>query len=281
MRTEQMINPPGRAGRYGGALLSTLRRRPPGDTVPDVELTRPGVTVDRTHLAAYDRVCGFRLTDWLPATYPHVLAFPLAMALMSRPDFPLPLAGLIHVANRIELHRPVRADESLELRVHAQDLRPHDRGRQVDILAEARVRDEPVWTGRSTYLHKEKKPASGTVHDGHPPDPTAIWRVARRVGRDYAEVSGDHNPIHTSRLGARLFGFPNPIAHGMWSKARSLAALEGRLPEAYAVDAAFKTPILLPATVAFSARPDDAGWRLALHDAGSGRPHLIGAVTPA
>ena len=67
----------------------------------------------------------------------------------------------------------------------------------------------------------------------------------------------------------------------MWSKARCLAGLEGRLPEAYAVDVAFKLPILLPATVAFAATvAPDAGWAFSLHDARSGKPHLAGTVTP-
>jgi acyl dehydratase len=97
------------------------------------------------------------------------------------------------------------------------------------------------------------------------------------VGVRYAAVSGDHNPIHTSRLAARLLGFPRPIAHGMWSKARCLASLEGRLPDAYTVDVAFKLPILLPARVGFAASP---AWTFALHDARSGRPHLVGTVSP-
>jgi acyl dehydratase len=100
------------------------------------------------------------------------------------------------------------------------------------------------------------------------------------VGRDYAAVSGDHNPIHTSRLGARLFGFPRPIAHGMWTKARCLAALDGRLPPAYSVDVAFKLPILLPATVGFAAaRTAGGGWDFTLRAADSDRPHLTGSVT--
>jgi acyl dehydratase len=108
------------------------------------------------------------------------------------------------------------------------------------------------------------------------PQPTAIWRVGPDTGRRYAAVSGDHNPIHTSRLGARLFGFARPIAHGMWTKARCLAALDGRLPDAYTVDVAFKLPILLPAKVGFHAAP---AWTFAVHDAKSGRPHLSGTVT--
>jgi acyl dehydratase len=248
------------------------------------------VAVDVAHLAAYDRVCGFRLGDTLPATYPHVLAFPLTMALMSSPEFPFSLLGIVHVANRITVRRPVDAGERLDFLVRAADLRPHDRGRQVDIVATATVRGEEVWRGVSTYLHKEHgRQERGRAGHGDgdrpaPPAPTAVWRVQRRVGTDYAAVSGDHNPIHTSRLGARLFGFPRPIAHGMWSKARCLAALEGRLPDSYTVEVAFKLPILLPATLGFAAaaaRPGTApaGWTFSLHGARSGRPHLTGAVT--
>ena len=54
--------------------------RRPGD-LPATELVLRGVGVDRARLAAYARVCHFRLGDTLPATYPHVLAFPLAMTL--------------------------------------------------------------------------------------------------------------------------------------------------------------------------------------------------------
>ena len=246
--------------------------------LPDVVLERSGVTVDRAHLADYNRVCGFRLSDTLPATYPHVLAFPLAFRLMSRRDFPFPVVGLVHVANRIELRRPIDAGERLDLSVHAADLREHPRGRQLDVVAAASVDGEVVWRDVSTYLRREGKP-SGRQRDGdgvEPPSTSARWRLTPRVGTDYARVSGDHNPIHTSRLGARIFGFARPIAHGMWSKARCLAALEGRLPDSYTVEVSFKLPVFLPSTVAFSTAPE---WTFALHGAKSGKPHLAGTIT--
>ncbi|GAA4714122.1 MaoC/PaaZ C-terminal domain-containing protein [Phytohabitans rumicis] len=247
------------------------------DHLPDTELERRGVAVDRGRLAGYNRVCGFRLTDALPPTYPHILAFPLATKLMSAANFPFPVVGVVHVANRIEQRRPIDAGETLDLSVRAVDLREHERGRQFDVVATASAGGEEVWRGVSTYLRKERKGGSARGGDRpEPPAPSARWRVQPRAGTDYARVSGDHNPIHTSRLGARLFGFPRPIAHGMWSKARCLAALEGRLPEAYAVDVEFKLPILLPSTVAFSAQPQ---WTFALHNAGSGKPHLAGTIT--
>jgi hypothetical protein len=258
-------------------LVPGLAKR--AETLPDVELVLRGATVDRTHLAAYDRVCGFRLTDALPATYPHIMAFPLALQLMSAPDFPFPLLGLVHLANRISMLRPIDSGESLDLSVRAENLRPHDRGRQLDVVATASAGGDVVWRGVSTYLSKERIPADGerrpAAERPQPPAPSALWRVERRVGRDYARVSGDRNLIHTSRLGARLLGFPRPIAHGMWSKARCLAALEGRLPDAYTVDVTFKLPLPLPSTAAFSASP---AWTFALHGAKSGKPYLIGSV---
>jgi hypothetical protein len=69
----------------------------------------------------------------------------------------------------------------------------------------------------------------------------------------------------------------------MWSKARSLAALEGRLPDAFAVDVVFKLPVLLPATLEYATRRDGDRWELALRSRprrGGGKPHLAGVITP-
>jgi hypothetical protein len=266
-------------GLYLRAALGLLPvpRRP--DTLPEREIARRGLVTDRDHLARYDRVCGFRLTDTLPVTYPHILAFPLAMTLMAASDFPFPVVGLVHVANRITVRRPIDAAEPLDLLVRAEKLRAHDRGRVFDVVATAFASGENVWTSVSTYLSKNAAEREGREKRDHPatPAPTAVWKVPARVGSDYAEVSGDRNPIHTSRIGARLFGFPRPIAHGMWSKARALAALAGRLPAEYTVDVAFKQPILLPGRVGFSALLKDDGWNFRLDSA---RPHLAGLVTP-
>jgi acyl dehydratase len=266
---------------YRRAALGLLARRV-ATGLPDTTLVLREVAVSRAHLAGYDRVCGFPLSDMLPATYPHVLAFGLAMRLMSGEDFPFPVIGVVHVANHIEQLRPVHADERLEFAVRAADLRPHERGRQFDMRVTASVGDEVVWRGVSTYLRREKAAGRSDppARRAEPPRASAVWRVGRDTGRRYARVSGDRNPIHTSRLGARLFGFPRPIAHGMWSVARCLADLSGRLPDRYRVEVAFKLPILLPATVNFAGVPAGDGWQIALHDAATGKPHLTGSVTP-
>ena len=271
-----------------------------GGALEDVEVRRPMVRIERTRLAAYDRVCGFGLRDALPATYLHVLVFPLQVALMVDRSFPLGLAGLVHVGNRVVAHRPVDAAEILSLRSRAKALRPHPKGAQVDLVGEVRVGEELVWEGVSTYLARgasapgqvegqvpgegqergqvTEPPEQVTVDLGSDPRASAVWRVPVDLGRRYASVSGDVNPMHLNPLAARAFGFPRALAHGMWTKAHALATIEARLPAAYAVDVAFSRPLLLPSVANFFASQQDTGWDFAVRPALGLGDHLRGTV---
>ncbi len=55
-------------------------------------------------------------------------------------------------------------------------------------------------------------------------------------------------------LAARAFGQKGTVAHGMWTKARCIAALEGSLPGAFAVEVRFTTPLRVPGRAAFGSR---------------------------
>jgi acyl dehydratase len=269
----------GLTGSYARALVRQLPLvGAHGDALPDIELAEEA-TVDRDALRVYDEVCGFRLGDAAPHTYPHVLAFPLAMRLMTSGGFPFGVMGIVHIANRIEQRRAVRAGETVELRVRAEGLAEHSRGRRFDIVSEAYAEGAPVWIEHSTYLHRERSGGGGgRESDASPPATGAVWRVPREAGRAYAAVSGDRNPIHLHPLSARLFGQPRPIAHGMWCKARCLAALEGRVPEACAIEVRFKLPVPLGSKVAFRSHASGDGRAFELLSARDGRPHLTGGV---
>jgi acyl dehydratase len=279
--TTELDSAPSLARLYASAPLAGLRG---GDDLPDEELLLRDVEIDRGHLAEYDRVCGLRFDEVLPATYLHVLAFPMSVKLLAAPSFPFALPGLVHVANRIDHRRRVTAGERPTFRVRTEDLRPHPKGRQFDVVAEVEVDGEVVWTGVSTYLNRgsggsEEGSSGGGKADRDPGPATARWRVPADTGRRYAAVSGDRNPIHLTAATAKPFGFPKAIAHGMWTAARSLAALEGRLPDAFSYGVRFQTPLLLPSTVTFAARRDDDGdWVLGVDAAKSGKPHLRGVV---
>ncbi len=267
-----------------GAVTSPFRRAGrPGATLPADRLTRPAAPAAPGPLAAYRRICDFPATGPLPLTYPHVLAFPLAMRLMTGRGFPLPVVGLVHTWIEITARRAVRDTEELALTVYAQALTPHRRGTEVTMATEARVSGELVWESRSGYLSRHATKAAAAPKEEAPELPaSAEWRLPGDLGRRYGAVSGDRNPIHLHPLTARLFGFPRAIAHGMWTVARCLAEAEGRpderAGELRTVRADFRAPVLLPTTVTYAADP--AGNAFALRSA-SGRVHLTGTVTRA
>jgi hypothetical protein len=228
--------------------MRLLRR---GGSLPDRVVTR-AVDVDLGRLAAYNRVCGFRLRDELPATYPHVLAFPLAVELMRDREFPFPVLGLVHIANRIEVVRPPVVADRLELRVWAADLGPHPRGTQFTMHSSAAVGRTVVWREQSTYLRRSGSGSGSRRDDSPPPRFGAVWDVPGDIGRRYARVSGDWNPIHLHGLSARVFGQKGAIAHGMWTLARCLGALDSVLPDSFVVSARFRKPVTVPGRVGFS-----------------------------
>ena len=274
---------------YLKAALGTVGPR--ARELPDTVLTLDDVEVDRGHLAEYDRICGFWFGDTLPATYPHLLAFGLQVRLMADRSFPLPLPGLVHIANNITVHRAIDASERLAVRVHAERFVAHPKGAQVDLVGQVRCGGETVWDGRTTYLARGATAPACAHDDAASPverpeltglpgrAPVATWRVDADTGRRYAAVSGDVNPIHLHPLTAKAFGFPRAIAHGMWTAAHALAALEGRLPEALTYDVTFGKPLLLPSTAELHTRAAGDGWDLEVRS--GDRRHLTGSTRPA
>ena len=267
---------------YARAAVTALGR---GGALPDTHLARRGVVVDPAHFAAYARVCRLPLGDLLPVTYPHMLTFPLQMALMTDRAFPLALPGLVHARNRIEALRPIRSDEKLDLEVWAERFATHRSGASVDLRATVSAGGAEVWRSTSTYLARGVTAPEGApeaeieVPVGDIARVVATWRIPADAGRRYATVSGDVNPIHLSGLTAKAFGFKRAIAHGMWVKARVLGSIGGRLPDAVAADVAFRKPLLLPSTVTLStAAVGGSGWDVAVGSASGGSEHLVGTI---
>ena len=224
----------------------------------------------------YRDVVGGGAVDRLPLLYPHLLGFGVQLSLMTQPGFPFPALGLVHVTNRVESRGPIPLGAALDVEVTVGELRPHPRGRTVDLVTAISRDGATVWTETSTYLHRERPaPAtpsaaadravadetgaaetgaaeSGAEQNGA--EEAQLHLSARRrlpadLGRRYAAVSGDRNPIHLYPWTARAFGFPRAIAHGMWSAAAVAVALENRMPDAVRYDVQFRRPVLLPGTV--------------------------------
>jgi len=301
-----------RSGRL--AIASWLGREVGG--LPDVSYLARGVRADPERLTAYQHLVGESASDALPAGFVHVLAFGVATALMVRADFPLPLAGLVHLANKVEQFQPLTCDDALEVRTCARGLRAHRSGTQVDLVTEVRAVGgdaggggndgdggtgegtdaELAWRGTSTYLARGVGPpllnppgpdVSDPAHTRARARsdtwvPTGRWQLAGDLGRRYGAVSGDRNPIHLSALTARALGFPRAIAHGMYTASRALASVGAARTDAFTWTVEFAKPVLLPGTVLVRIAPDDdaGGFAYQGWSPGSGTVHFTGTVIP-
>jgi len=276
---------------------------PDGVEVPRLEAVLTRFKPSRERVKAYRAVCGGTrsdYSDYLPIAYPHVLATPVQLALLSSPAFPVRLMGLVHLRNHIEQVRPIRVDEVGSIRTWLDGRRDTDRGQEFDVYTQVLVNGEPVWTETCVFmarrLARDTSKRSPRIAAGEgipapdaeavaPPGPDGIRTISVDAGADigwrYARVAGDFNPIHLTKLGARLFGFNQPIAHGMWSMARALATLE---PHAFEspkrVDVVFKRPVTIPAPLTLETWQNGSGAGFALKGAGKGKTHVAGSIVP-
>ena len=136
----------------------------------------------------------------------------------------------------------------------------------------------------TTFLHQQRTSLSGEPKPEPPeaarlPPPNAILRITPRQIRRYAAIGGDRNPIHTSVVGARLFGFPTVIAHGMFSAAAVLANIEGQIPDAVRYTSEVRQAGAAAAAASLYIERVDGGWDIALRNIASGLPrNLTGTV---
>lgn len=264
--------------------FGTLRRKPtPEVTLPRASVGIEGARFDAARLAAYRKICGFPETGGVPIPYPQVHAINLQMHLMTQPEFPLPLVGLVHLRNRIIQERELRDDEALGLQVALVGDKQTDKGLEFDLQTQATdASGAVVWTAVATLLHRNRKP--GQRPKGPPPpvdsrlsEYKAIHAPAD-IGRRYGRISGDMNPIHLYPLTAKLLGFDRHIAHGMWSMARCCALLQdglGRAPRE--LEASFKQPLFLPARAAMRYGEEGDGFAYSLIGT-NGKVHLTGRL---
>jgi acyl dehydratase len=254
----------------------------------EAELTR--VRPDPAHLARYRSVCGIAAGGALPIAYPHVLATPVHLALLSSPRFPVRLLGLVHVANVIEQRRPIEPNEGGHLVTWLDGHRETPRGQEFDLETEWRQGERWIWRETCTFLARRRgggrdaqRRDAVTEPDAYAPVECSSFRAPAGLGREYGLVSGDVNPIHLADVTARAFGFKAAIAHGMWSLARCAAELP---PDAFdghvRYEVQFKLPVFLPAWLMLERWSDaDGGIRFVLRDAQGERPHLLGRLQPA
>jgi acyl dehydratase len=274
---------------------------PDGANVPRLEAVLTHIKPDRERVEAYRSVCGGAPSEHLPIAYPHVLATPIHLALLSSRVFPVRLMGLVHLRNHIEQRRPLRIDEAGCIRIWLDGHRDTDRGQEFEVHTQLEVDGLPVWSEICVFMARRlnrdtSRPLGGRISAGEgvpapdaeaiaQPGPEAIrtstFDADKGIGWRYARVAGDFNPIHLANIGARLFGFNQAIAHGMWTMARCLASLEPRTFDSPSrIDVVFKRPVSIPAPLTLETWRNAGGAGFALKGTGKGKTHLAGSVIP-
>ncbi|PJG43548.1 dehydratase [Acinetobacter tandoii] len=267
---------------YPKIVQGLIFKKPKGDKVlPQVEYVVDSFKVDPKHLKAYNEVCGFKNNGYIPAIYLAVLSQSLQMHMMTQEAFPFAILGLVHIRNQVSQSRKIGVNESLSLSCQFGELKPHDKGVQFDFMTTAKVGNEVVMQGVTTYLARQKTDVKAATKAKEETRPNyavqAEWSVSENTGRRYALTSGDFNLIHIHALTAKAFGFKQAIAHGMWSKAKALANLS--LPDSFEADVWFKLPMYLPSKVEFLTAQAGKNIDFLIQNSKNKKPHVTGHIT--
>ena len=266
---------------YPKVIQGLIFKKPKGEKVlPQVEYVVDSFKVDQKHLKAYNEVRGFKNNGYMPAIYLAVLSQSLQMHMMTQEAFPFAILGLVHIRNQIKQTRKVGVNEQLTLSCKFGELQPHDKGVQFDFITTAKVGNEIVMEGTTTYLARQKTNGKVAAKVAESKAPAYVlqaeWNVSENTGRRYALTSGDFNLIHIHAITAKAFGFKQAIAHGMWSKAKALASLT--LPDSYEADVWFKLPMYLPSKVEFLTANEAKDIEFLIRNSKNQKPHVSGSI---
>ena len=271
---------------YLGMLFSGDSGWDPSEKLPQVVYRQAGVKASAEGVAAYRLVCGESPPGILPPMYPHILATPLQMNLMESDDFPLQLAGLVHLGQEIEWHRSLPIDAPIDFACKVEGPREVEAGWEFRLTTDATLDGELAWREVVTFLKpdfsRRARPKRARRGEGDATHfrPLLHMQFPEDTGRRYARVSGDWNPIHLWPFLSKRFGFRRPIAHGMFTLARCLAVVQARGVDLTGrrLKAVFKAPVMLPAFTNFCLNDKDPENHFALTDARKGRILVEGEI---
>lgn len=250
---------------------------------PDSPRSHTTVTADAQKVAEFCRAVGEPVRNTVPVTWLHAQGFGPSLTLMSAPEFPVAVVGMVHITNTVTQVRPVLVGEVVTVTVWIDAIRTHPNGTEIVVAAHFFVDGELRVDERSHYLAKGTRVPGAAEHEQpertafEPPQATMEWSLSPRTADVYARVSGDVNPIHLNGIAAKAFGFRGRIIHGMYTAARALSAVQVRA-DSFTWDVEFATPIVLPGRVA--ARVSSAGpvTSVDVWDPRRGKPHMLSRV---
>ena len=106
----------------------------PGESLPLLQGRCAHMGIDPLNLQKYNHLCGLKDSQHLPLLYPHILAAPLHLSMVSHSAFPLKMMGSIHLSNHILQHRSIGRSERLDIECSLGAKRNVEKGLEFDTL---------------------------------------------------------------------------------------------------------------------------------------------------
>ena len=259
--------------------------------LPEINASWIGAKADKGALDEYLKTLDLPQQATLPVLYPHVMAGAMHMHMLSHKEFPIRLLGALHLKNRITQLKAIDVNAEFDIKSAMADFRLVAKGVEFDFTTDVFVDGEKVWYEVSTYFMAgrfggKENPSTETSFELNAlSNPVAgkDWYLPANRGKVYAKITGDYNPIHTSKHLAKLFGFKRDIAHGFGVLAQGIetvAAIEtaGGLDKALQVDVIFKGPVFLENKVTLKQDTTQDAARFDMYCGDNAKPNICAAV---
>lgn len=253
IRNEFTKSPSMLKGYYRTLTLPRSGYQKDGFEFPHIELTWVDAKINKRHMHRYQNLCQLPKSDAAPLLYPHVLMGSMHLALLSHEAFPMSVFGGLHLHTETIQHRAMRLGESYNIHASIKRYRIVRQGFEFDIDTQVKQADKVVWESRNVYLlpgkydfdenkliqPKRQKTLEDTATLGQ-------FNIPRLIGKRYAILTGDINPIHMNRLAAIALGQKQDIAHAMWALGTTLGKMqELETGEELYLSASFKGPLFI------------------------------------
>lgn len=268
-------------------LFSRKKGFKPGDSFPEIKAVIKNYSINPDKLKAYRDICELEDDGNLPVLFPHVFTAPLHMAILSHKEFPIPLLGMLHYRNHLMQHRPVGADEVLDIEVALSEHRIVKQGFEFDYTIRVKSKGELVWDSITTYLKQGKfgkdfnvSARSDLIEPMKGGEKISESKIPADIGKRYAKICSDFNPIHMSKIAAKLFGFKRDIAHAMWATAYSIGKLNLKIADKpVRIDLGFKGPLFIESKSNIMASSNKDVTRFDYYIEGNEKPCITGKVS--
>jgi hypothetical protein len=237
-------------GLLKAAMYSPQRLDSDVPVLPE-NIVRKEIRINTVHCERYNKAVNWKLgiASVIHPNYLQVLTLPMQLEMMINEPFPFKPMGLVHLANHIEMNYLPEQNAKLLLQTSFNGLSWHKNGWVFALLSEGFVNGQLAISATSYYLSRQRHAQTTKntdltskmnideanlktkvaqknafempiINEVLPPfDISCDMNFPLGIGRQYARVSGDFNPIHLTRWTAKLMGFKQAIAHGMYSKA--------------------------------------------------------------